>query len=86
MIGINSKWKYDIVVMQKLVDNSLAELEDLLNDIGDCAYQQGYNDGFNDKESGCNGCTFEDVDEWEMPCAKCKRACKDYWRKKHDNL
>lgn len=29
---------------------------------------------------GCQGCAFTNVEEWEMPCAKCKRACKDYWR------
>lgn len=29
---------------------------------------------------GCEGCAFESTDEWEMPCAKCKRNCKDYWR------
>ena len=31
---------------------------------------------------GCVGCAFEHVEEWEMPCAKCKRNCKDYWRAK----
>ena len=30
---------------------------------------------------GCSGCVFESVDEWEMPCRKCKRNSKDYWRK-----
>lgn len=35
-----------------------------------------------EKADGCRGCAFEDKDEWEMPCAKCKRACKDYWRQK----
>lgn len=30
---------------------------------------------------GCSGCAFENVEEWEMPCMKCKRNCKDYWRK-----
>lgn len=29
---------------------------------------------------GCQGCIYEDVNEWEMPCKKCKRNCKDYWR------
>lgn len=33
---------------------------------------------------GCNGCAFEDVDPWQMPCEKCKRNCRDYWRRKHD--
>ena len=31
---------------------------------------------------GCTDCAFEDVDEWELPCRKCKRNCKDYWRRK----
>lgn len=31
---------------------------------------------------GCEGCAFTDVNEWEMPCVKCKRGCKDYWRRK----
>lgn len=29
---------------------------------------------------GCQGCAFTDVEEWEMPCRKCQRSCKDYWR------
>lgn len=33
---------------------------------------------------GCAGCAFEEVNEWEMPCAQCKRNCKDYWRHKAD--
>lgn len=32
------------------------------------------------KADGCTGCAFGSVEEWEMPCAKCKRGCKDYWR------
>ena len=31
---------------------------------------------------GCLGCAFEYVEEWQLPCAKCKRNCKDYWRAK----
>ena len=33
---------------------------------------------------GCVGCKFADVEEWEMPCAKCKRNSKDYWRAKDE--
>ena len=33
---------------------------------------------------GCVGCAYCDVEEWEMPCAKCKQNCKDYWRAKND--
>lgn len=32
-------------------------------------------------DDGCVGCAFESVEEWEMPCAKCKRNSKDYWRR-----
>lgn len=82
-IGINATWNYDkVVVLPQLDDDSLAKIKALLSDIGDCAYEQGYNDGFNDSKSGCISCAYEDVEEWEMPCAKCKRGCRDYWRAK----
>ena len=32
----------------------------------------------------CVGCAFWDRDEWEMPCTKCRRNCKDYWRRADD--
>lgn len=35
-----------------------------------------------DSADGCSGCAFEDVEEWEMPCTKCSRNCKDYYRTK----
>ena len=34
------------------------------------------------KADGCSGCAFEKTEEWEEPCRKCCRNCKDYWRKK----
>ena len=33
-----------------------------------------------EEADGCQGCAFTDTEEWEMPCVKCKRAGKDYWR------
>ena len=30
---------------------------------------------------GCKGCAFYNREEWEMPCEKCKRNTKDYWRR-----
>lgn len=33
------------------------------------------------KADGCTGCAYIDTPEWKNPCAQCKRACKDYWRK-----
>lgn len=44
-------------------------------------YQEGYKDGSNYVECGCEGCAFIDTEEWEMPCAKCKRGQKDYYRR-----
>lgn len=32
-------------------------------------------------EEGCQGCAYEDKEEWEMPCKRCKRNCRDYWRR-----
>lgn len=32
------------------------------------------------KADGCNGCAFIDYEEWEEPCRRCARNCKDYWR------
>ena len=83
MTGKNFQWRYpDFLSLPELDRDSMEKLSHYIENLGDSAYAQGYNDGFNDKESGCNGCAFENVEEWEMPCAKCKRGCKDYWRKK----
>ena len=30
---------------------------------------------------GCSMCAYYDKEEWELPCSKCKRNCKDYWRR-----
>lgn len=38
------------------------------------------NDDLKAKADGCVGCAFKWTEEWEMPCCKCKRAMKDYWR------
>lgn len=32
------------------------------------------------KADGCNGCKYISKDEYEEPCLRCKRNCKDYWR------
>ena len=32
------------------------------------------------KADGCNGCAFIITEEWEEPCRRCARNCKDYWR------
>lgn len=50
------------------------------------AYELGYAQGAKygrttrENANGCIGCAFSNVEEWEMPCAKCSRGCKDYWR------
>lgn len=30
---------------------------------------------------GCTGCAYTETEEWELPCSKCRRAAKDYWRR-----
>lgn len=42
--------------------------------------QNAYHARQKQEADGCTGCTFRSVEEWEMPCVKCKRGCKDYWR------
>ena len=34
---------------------------------------------------GCNDCAFADTEEWEEPCKRCKRNCRDYWRRGKQN-
>ena len=34
-----------------------------------------------EKAGGCVGCAYYERDEWDMPCAKCRRNCVDYWRR-----
>ena len=29
----------------------------------------------------CGDCAYWEREEWEEPCKRCKRNCKDYWRK-----
>lgn len=33
---------------------------------------------------GCVGCAYESTEEWLLPCCKCKRNSKDYWRAKNE--
>ena len=37
------------------------------------------------RADGCKGCAFIDVEEWEEPCRRCRRNCKDYWRAGEQN-
>lgn len=32
------------------------------------------------KTGGCTGCAYYNNAEWEEPCRRCARNCKDYWR------
>lgn len=35
-----------------------------------------------EQADGCIECAYFDREDWELPCCKCKRAAKDYWRAK----
>lgn len=52
----------------------------------DAGLKQGISRAFAMKEDadGCCSCAFENVEPWEMPCAKCARNSKDYWRAKEE--
>lgn len=32
----------------------------------------------------CTQCKYESAEEWEMPCARCKRNCADMFVRKDD--
>lgn len=53
----------------------IAQVCDVVDDILEEAQKK-------QEADGCSGCAFYDKEEWEMPCVKCKRNCKDYWRAK----
>lgn len=44
-------------------------------------YELGFDHGSKYAHLGCEGCAYESTEEWEMPCAKCRRACNDYYRR-----
>lgn len=54
------------------------DFNSLLRDALDKAREQAMADG-------CWECAFVEKAEWEMPCSRCKRNCKDYWRAKPQN-
>ena len=33
-----------------------------------------------DPSCGCEGCAYIDIEDWAMPCSKCRRNAKDYYR------
>lgn len=56
------------------------------------AYDRGYRQGLiigrvdarvmKENADGCCGCAFEMTESWQMPCDRCQRNSKDYWRAK----
>ena len=38
----------------------------------------------NQPSGGCSSCAFYDREEWELPCSKCQRNAKDYYRRASD--
>lgn len=57
----------------------------VLHDAMDVAIQALEKQMKKENADGCSGCAFENVEEWEMPCRKCSRNCKDYYRAKEDS-
>ena len=60
-------------------------IEQLENDIYKKCIKEGRRRAYQNRKDadGCIGCLFDDVEEWEMPCAKCQRNFEDYWREKN---
>ena len=42
-------------------------------------WQMGWLDKYTEAD-GCNGCKYIAKDEYDEPCLRCRRNCKDYWR------
>lgn len=59
------------------------EIREIAEHLQACLKRHGDPDE-KEQADGCTGCAFESTEEWEMPCAKCRRACKDYWRANHE--
>ena len=36
------------------------------------------------EQYSCSQCKYESAEEWEMPCARCKRNCTDMFVRKDD--
>lgn len=36
------------------------------------------------EQCSCTQCKYESAEEWEMPCARCKRNCTDMFVRKDD--
>jgi uncharacterized paraquat-inducible protein A len=66
--------EYLLEVMNKaekgLWDNTLRAMDEAVNAIR------------REDADSCTDCKFETKEEWEPPCDRCKRNCKDYWREK----
>lgn len=69
------------MIIVKLPITEEGDLIEMLESSNRDGYQKGYADGANYVGCGCEGCAFSDVEPWEMPCTKCKRGCRDYYRK-----
>lgn len=46
----------------------------MLEALRDCAARE--------QKVGCEDCAYLETEEWNMPCYRCIRSCKDYWREK----
>ena len=59
------------------IDDMITSLEEIAKDLKEV---RGIIE--TSKANGCYECAFESCEEWELPCSKCKRNMKDYWRAK----
>ena len=61
--------------------NFFEKIEELENKIDEIKKSLDKKETNLNQFEGCAGCTYETVEEWNLPCCKCSRCCKDYYRR-----
>lgn len=81
-----SEWLYEIKATSISEGQRLGEytIKGYRGSIAEKLHTMVEKEFFMDCVQQCHGCAYEDTEEWKMPCCKCKRACKDYYRGKGD--
>ena len=74
----------DLIISNNKLRDVLSEQSKTMYEIDSALWAANIAIQERENADGCVGCAYCDVKEWEMPCAKCKQNCKDYWRSAED--
>lgn len=82
-----------IRVLEGSIDASAEVMQEAINMAIDALYELDKIKNYGcvvckmSKEYDCNGCAYEEVEDWKDPCRICRRNQKDYYREaeKHEN-